>query len=157
MDNEEIARRFDQFALLMEVRGEDAFRVRSYRNAAEAIREWPTPLQQMAATGGVRELQTIPGVGRAISAKITELVARGSFETWDRIMIETPVSVLELLEVDGIGIRTASLLHMRFRVKTLADLKKFVDGDGLDMVDGLGDKSAARIKRSLAQVSGSSR
>ncbi len=156
MDNEEIARRFEQFALLMEIRGEDAFRVRSYRNAAEAIREWPTQLARMAATGGARELQTIPGVGKAISAKIVELIARGSFEAWERIVIETPVSVLNLLKVDGVGIRTAAALHMRFRIKTLEDIVKFTDGGGLEILDGIGEKTIERIKRSLKRLTGGS-
>lgn len=154
MDNEEIANRFEQFALLMEIRGEDSFRVRSYRNAAEAIREWPRALTQLANEGGARELQTIPGVGKAISAKIVELVARGSFEAWDRISTETPISVLDLLKVDGIGIRTATALHTRFRIKTINDLAQFTDGGGLEMVDGVGDKTAERIKRSLKRLSG---
>ena len=152
MTNDEIAGRFEQFATLMEIRGEDNFRVRSYRNAAASAREWPRSLSEMAKAGGARELQTIPGVGRAISQKILELITRGSFEAWDRVTLETPLSVLDLLRVDGIGIRTASLLHTRFRIKTLDDLAKFVDGGGLEMVDGIGEKTAERIRHSLARV-----
>jgi DNA polymerase (family X) len=152
LTNEEIAERFEQFSALMEIRGEDAFRVRSYRNAASSIREWPHSLEKTAKTGGLRELQTIPGVGRAISQKILELVTRGSFDAWDRIMPETPLSVLDLLRVEGIGIRTASLLHTRFRIKTLDDFAQFVDGGGLEMVDGISDKTSERIRRSLAKL-----
>jgi DNA polymerase (family 10) len=69
MNNEAIARRFYRLAALMEIRGDDPFRLRSYRNAAEAIEVWPTSLKEIAETEGIAGLQTIPGVGKAIAGK----------------------------------------------------------------------------------------
>src|SRR5213593_2135798 len=66
MTNDEIARRFERLAMLMEIRGEDRFRIRSYRNAAEMIEVWPTPLAEIACVEGVKGLQALPGVGKAI-------------------------------------------------------------------------------------------
>jgi DNA polymerase (family X) len=149
MDNEVIARRFHRFAALMELRGDDPFRWRSYRNAAEAIEVWPTPLKEIAEKEGVEGLQEIPGVGKAIAGKVIELLARGSFDAWDRLTVETPESVLDLMEIPGIGPKTAALLHQRFKVSSIAELKKFVAGDGLVMVDGIGAKTAEKIKQSL--------
>ena len=149
MDNEAIARRFYRLAALMELRGDDPFRWRSYRNAAEAIEVWPTPLKQIAEDEGVAGLQTIPGVGKAIAGKVIELLARGSFDAWDRLTAETPESVLDLMELPGIGPKTAALLHQRFKVSSLADLKTFVAAGGLDMVDGIGSKTAEKIKEAL--------
>jgi len=149
VNNEAIARRFYRLAALMELRGDDPFRWRSYRNAAEAIEVWPTPLKQIAEDEGVAGLQTIPGVGKAIAGKVIELLARGSFDAWDRLTAETPESVLDLMELPGIGPKTAALLHQRFKVSSLADLKTFVAGGGLDMVDGIGPKTAEKIKEAL--------
>jgi len=149
MDNEAIARRFHRFAALMELRGDDPFRWRSYRNAAEAIEVWPTPLKSIAEQDGIAGLQTIPGVGKAIAGKVIELLSRGSFDAWDRLTAETPESVLDLMEIPGIGPKTAALLHQRFKVSSLAELKKFVAGGGLDLVDGIGLKTAERIKEAL--------
>jgi DNA polymerase (family X) len=151
MTNEEIARRFVRLALLLEIRGEDRFRIRSYRNAAEMIEVWPTPLTQVAREEGVKGLQAIPGVGKAISGKIMELVARGTFAAYERLTAETPESVLDLLDVSGIGLKTAATLYQQFKISSLDDLKKFVAGGGLDLVDGVGEKSAERIKASLAR------
>ena len=151
MDNEAIARRFYRLAALMELRDDDPFRWRSYRNAAEAIEVWPTPLKQIAEQEGVAGLQTIPGVGKAIAGKVIELLTRGSFDAWDRLTAETPESVLDLLELPGIGPKTAGMLHQRFKVSSLDDLKIFVAGGGLDMVDGIGPKTAERIKEALEQ------
>ena len=113
MTNEEIARRFNQMASLMEVRGEDPFRIRSYRMAAEAIETWPTVMAEIAAAEGTTGLPQIPGVGKAIAAKIVELVEKGTFDAWERLTAETPATVLDLLELPGVGPRTAATLHPR--------------------------------------------
>lgn len=149
MDNESIARRFYRLAALMEIRGDDPFRLRSYRNAAEALETWPTPLKQIAKDEGLAGLQSIPGVGKAIAGKIIELLERGTFDAWERITAETPETVLDLLELPGVGPKTAALLHQKFKVSSLKELKKFVTGGGLDIVDGIGPKTAERIKESL--------
>ncbi|HLM56104.1 MAG TPA: helix-hairpin-helix domain-containing protein [Pyrinomonadaceae bacterium] len=149
MRNEEIARRFERLALLMEIRGEDRFRVRSYRNAAEVIETWHEPLERIARAGGAKGLQALPGVGKAISVKVVELLDRGTFEAWERLTAETPESVLDLLEVEGVGLKTAATLYQQFKVSSLEDLRQFVEGGGLDLVDGVGEKSAERITRSV--------
>lgn len=149
MDNASIARRFYRLSALMEVRGDDPFRLRSYRNAAEAIEVWPTPLKEIAEKEGMEGLQEIPGVGKAIAGKVIDLLKKGSFDAWDRLVAQTPETVLDLLEIPGIGPKTAALLHQRFKVSSLLDLKAFVASGGLDMVDGIGPKTAERIKEAL--------
>ena len=149
MDNKEIARRFYRLAALMEVRGDDPFRWRSYRNAAEAIEVWPTSLKKIAEEEGVAGLQEIPGVGKAIAGKVIDLLTKGTFDAWERLTAETPETVLDLLEIPGIGPKTAALLHQRFKVSSLPDLKTFVSSGGLEMVDGIGPKTAERIKEAL--------
>ena len=69
MDNEEIARRFFRLAALMDIRGDDPFRLRSYRNAAEAIETWPMPMQKIAAAEGLAGFSRYPG-GKAIAGKL---------------------------------------------------------------------------------------
>jgi DNA polymerase (family 10) len=150
MDNKEIARRFFRLAALMEVRGDDPFRLRSYRNAAEAIEVWPTSLKEIADQDGVTGLQEIPGIGKAIAGKVVDLLTKGTYDAWERLIAETPETVLDLLEIPGIGPKTAALLHQRFKVSSLPDLKAFVASGGLDMVDGIGPKTAERIKEALA-------
>src|SRR3954453_18755885 len=98
MDNEEIARRFNRMASLMEVRGEDPFRLRSYRMAAEAIETWPAPMKEIADKEGAAGLQEIPGGGKANDVRIVEELKKGSFDAWDRLTAEPPETVLDLLE-----------------------------------------------------------
>ena len=150
MNNDAIARRFHRLAALMEVRGDDPFRWRSYRNAAEAIEVWPTPLQEIAEKEGVAGLQEIPGVGKAIAGKVIDLLNKGTFDAWERLTAETPETVLDLLEIPGIGPKTAALLHQRFKVSSIDEMKAFVASGGLDLVDGIGPKTAEKIKEALS-------
>lgn len=152
MTNEELARRFERLARLMEIRGDDKFRVRSYRNAAETLETWPSSVEKIARDEGQKGLQTLPGVGKAISGKIVELLERGTFDAWERLKAETPESVLDLLEVEGVGIKTAATLYQRFKVSSLKDLLQFVEGGGLDLVDGVGEKTAERIAHSARKL-----
>ncbi|HEX8845094.1 MAG TPA: helix-hairpin-helix domain-containing protein [Pyrinomonadaceae bacterium] len=152
MDNEAIAERFNRLANLMEIRGDDRYRIRSYRNAAEIIETWPTPLRKIAMEEGVKGLQTLPGVGKAISGKIIELLERGTFAAWEKLTAETPETTLDILRVGGIGLKTAATLHQQFKISSIDDLKKFVAGGGLEMVDGIGEKSAERIMESLKRL-----
>jgi DNA polymerase (family X) len=152
MTNEELARRFERLALLMEIRGDDKFRVRSYRNASETLETWPGPVAAIAREGGLKGLQTLPGVGKAISGKIVELLERGTFDAWERLKEETPETVLDLLEVEGVGVKTASALYRQFKVSSLEDLRAFAEGGGLDLVDGVGEKTAERIRASVARL-----
>ena len=150
MDNESIARRFNRLAALMELRGDDPFRLRSYRNAAEAIETWPTPMREIYDREGITGLLSIPGIGKAIAGKIVELLDKGTFDAWERLILETPETLLDLLALPGIGPKTAWLLHDKFKLSSLDDLKKFVAAGGLDGVDGIGAKTAEKIKGSLA-------
>ena len=151
MDNEQIARRFNRMAGLMEIRGEDSFRLRSYRMAAEAIETWPTPVKEIAAKEGAAGLQEIPGVGKALAGKIVDLVERGTFDAWEKLIAETPETVLDLLELPGVGPKTAAMLHQKYKIASLADLRKFADAGGLETADGIGPKTAERIKSNLSK------
>jgi len=152
MTNADIASRFNQMASLMEVRGEDSFRVRSYRMAAEAIETWPAEMADISRDEGLGGLLEIPGVGKALAGKIVELVDTGTFDAWERLTAETPATVLDLLELPGVGPKTAALLHQKFKIASLEDLRKFTAGGGLEMVDGIGPKTAERIRRNLERL-----
>ena len=123
--------------------------MRSYRNAAETLETWPSSVAAIAREEGLKGLQSLPGVGKAISGKIVELCERGTFEAYEKLIAESPETVLDLLDVSGIGIKTAAVLHQQFKISSLDDLKKFVAGGGLEMVDGVGERTAERIAASL--------
>ncbi len=152
MKNDELAERLVRLADLMEIRGDDYFKIRSYRNAAEVISDWTTPLEKIASEEGQQGLQTLPGVGKAISGKIIEILEKGTFDAWEKLISKTPVTALDLLTVDGIGIKTAATLFQKFKIASLENLKEFVEGGGLATVDGIGERSEQRIRESLARL-----
>jgi len=149
MTNPEIAEVFRRLANLMELREDNPFKIRSYRTAADTIEDTPTPLADMLSAGGVSALKELPGIGEAISKKIVDLLATGTFKAYEEIKAEIPETTLDLLKVEGIGMGTLKILHRQFRLTNLPDFAKFVAGGGLNSVPGFGEKSQERIRRSL--------
>src|SRR4051812_16889203 len=123
MRNAEVARLFEDIADMLEVQGESAFRYRAYREAAQQIAVLPTPIEEVAAAG---HLAQIPGVGKAIAAKIDEYLASGRLAYYERLREQVPPGLVALLNVPGVGPRTAQLLHHHLGVASLDDLQRAV-------------------------------
>jgi len=102
MENREIARLLEETADLMEIAGENPFRIRSYRNAAAAIERHPERIAGLLA-GGAESVTRIPGIGKGLAAVLQEIAARGSFEQRDRLLEKYPPTALELLKIQGLG------------------------------------------------------
>lgn len=149
LTNSAIAERFRAFGDLLEIRGDDHFKVRAYHEAASTIRDWNSPIADIARSAGAKGLRKIPGVGKAISEKIVEIVETGTFKSWEKTVAETPVSVLELLTVDGVSTSIAAKLFGTFKIATIEDLRQFAEGGGLDMIDNLSQPGASRIRAAL--------
>lgn len=151
VENRDIARVLHRIADLLEFQDENPFKLRSYRLAAETIEAMPDSLAEMAGRGGAKELQLIPGIGKSISAQILEIIATGTSSVFEALKAVTPESVLDLLRVRGIGLKTAQMLYREFGIKNLEDLQAFVAGGGLHVIPGLGAKKIQRIQASLAR------
>ncbi|MBO0720157.1 MAG: hypothetical protein J2P41_05005 [Blastocatellia bacterium] len=149
--NHEIAVVFRRLADLLELRDENPFKVRSYRTAAETIEETATPLFELAASGGSSKLRELPGIGEAISKKIVDLLETGTFKLYEEVKSEIPETVLDLLKVEGLSLKTVQLLFRQFHLTNLEDFAKFVEGGGLNRVPRLSEKTQARIMASIRQ------
>ncbi|HWQ35362.1 MAG TPA: helix-hairpin-helix domain-containing protein [Blastocatellia bacterium] len=152
MTNEEVAAVFRRLADLMELCDDNPFKLRAYRNAAEVIEDFSTPLAEIVEVGGAAALRDLPGIGAAISSKIIEVLETGTCRAYEEIKREIPESVLDLLRVEGIGMKTAQILFRQFKITTLDDLAKFVRGGGLRSVPRLGDKAQSRIAASVFKL-----
>jgi DNA polymerase (family 10) len=152
VDNSEVARVLQQIADMLEFKNENPFKFRSYQMAAETIGSMGTPIADIIARGGAAELQTIPGIGKTISAQILEIIESRRSSYFEELTKDVPASVLDLRKVSGIGLKTAQLLYRDFGIKSLADLKAFVDAGELSSIPGLGEKTTARVKASLARL-----
>jgi DNA polymerase (family 10) len=152
MTNQEIAGVFRRLADLMELGEENPFKIRAYRTAAETIEDTTTPLAEMVSEGGVARLRELPGVGEAISGKIAELLETGTFKAYEEIKAKIPETTLDLLRVEGVGLKTLQILYQRFQITNLDDFAKFVEGGGLRSVPHMGEKTQGRIRASLNEL-----
>ena len=152
IDNAEVARVLQQIADMLEFKNENPFKFRSYQMAAETIGPMGTPVTDIVSRGGAGELQKIPGIGKTISTQILEIVQTGKSAYFEELTKDVPATVLDLRRVSGVGLKTAQLLYRDLGVKSLEDLKSFAEGGGLASVPGLGEKTIARITKSLRRL-----
>jgi DNA polymerase (family 10) len=151
-DNQHVAGVLRRISEMLEFQGENEFKLRAFRMAAENIESMETPVAEMVAQGGAAELQKIPGIGKAISSQIAEIVQTGKSVYFEELTRVVPASVLDLRRIPGVGLKTAQLLYRDFAVKSLAELKTLADTGGLKSVPGLGEKTISRIKSSLERL-----
>src|SRR5258708_38858678 len=100
MENREIGQLLSETADLMEIAGEDGFRIRSYRNGASAIESYPERIENILKDPE-RKVTDIPGIGKGLAAVLKEIIERGSFERRDQMLERYPPTALELLRIQG--------------------------------------------------------
>src|SRR6516164_6270764 len=101
VQNAEVAAMFDQAAELLEIQGENPFRVRAYRRAARVIETLPQNVRSMLATGA--DLSELPGIGKDLAGKIAGIVDTGHFELLDSLKKKLPGQLGEIAEIPGLG------------------------------------------------------
>ena len=148
--NAEIARKLKDIRLLMEFAGEPFFKFMAYERAAETI-ENAGPVPELIASG---ELVKLPGVGKTIAGRIAEIVTTGTSEYYEELAAQFPPSLFEVLEVPGIGMKTAQALFSERGIASLADLERAVLNDELAGVGRLGKKSLENVKRGILAQKG---
>lgn len=156
MENPEIARLLAETADLMEIAGEDPFRIRSYRNAAAAIESHPERIVDILRDPA-RDVTSIPGIGRSLAAALREIAERGSFARRDEMLAKYPPTALELLRIPGVGPKTVRALWEHFRVSTIEDLARLCEEHRIRELRGMGAKTEQKILEGIAhyrQVAG---
>ncbi|HEY8291259.1 MAG TPA: helix-hairpin-helix domain-containing protein [Thermomicrobiales bacterium] len=146
MENRQIAAAFRELADLMDIAGEDRFRVSAYRRASDTIRHEPRPLAELAAR---HQIQSLPGIGPAIGAEIAEMLTTGEFARLTAMREALPAVVIALMRVPGIGPKTAASLHARFNLPDLASYEQAFQAGALKTVKGIGAHREAEILSGL--------
>ena len=141
MENKDFAALFTRIARLLEVKGEDRFKTAAYERAAATIAGMETPLEHLTE----KELINLPGIGKAIASKILELVGTGKLEFLEQLEKEVPTSLMELLEIPGVGPRRASLFWKTCNVQTVDDLEAAAQSGQLRQLPGIGQNTEAQI------------
>jgi DNA polymerase (family 10) len=148
MENKEIARLLHETADLMEVAGEDGFRIRSYRNAAAVIASYPERIADIVCNPE-RKVTDVPGIGKGLAAVLAEICERGSFERRDEMLARYPASALELLKIQGLGPKSIALLYEHHGVKTVDDLERICREQKLRTLPRMGAKLEEKVLRSI--------
>ncbi|MFO7169554.1 MAG: DNA polymerase/3'-5' exonuclease PolX [Chloroflexota bacterium] len=149
LTNREIADVFHAIADLMEILGEDRFRTQAYRRAGDALADLPQPLSVYRERG---ELGQIPGVGKAITDKIEELLDTGELQFYSKLRARVPEGVREILRIPNVGPRTAGRLYQELGITSLAELKAAAEDGRLRGIKGFGEKTIQGILQGIAQA-----
>ncbi|CAI8016780.1 DNA polymerase/3'-5' exonuclease PolX [Geodia barretti] len=145
--NEEIAELFEHLGMMLEMKGDSAFKIRAYQRAARTIEELSFPLDQAVADG--QKLTGIPGIGKAISEKIHELVTTGQVQTFERVKSELPEGALNLLAIPGIGPKTAVLIGTELGISTIEGVEQAAQDGRLASLPRMGKRAADSILRHI--------
>jgi DNA polymerase (family 10) len=146
MKNAVLSELFDQMADIMEILGEDKFRINTYRKVGRIIGDMPAEVETMLATGKLAET---PGIGKSSLAKIEEFVKTGTITAHKQLLSKIPPTLLELLTIPGVGPKGAKAVYERLNVTTIADLKKALADGSVAQLPGFGEKKAAAIQRGI--------
>jgi len=142
MKNSEIARVFADIADLLELKGENVFKIRAYQRAVRSIEHLPVELEQLVTEEKLRE---VPGVGEAIAKKITELVTTGKLDYYEKLKAEFPEGISTLLDIPGIGPKTAMLLSSELGIRSADELEAAIVGGQVARLYRMGDKTGENI------------
>ncbi len=149
MDNSLIADAFDEMAELLELRGENAFRVRAYRNGAKAIRELSESIAEILKDPE-RDLKDVPGIGQTLADKAKVLVETGQLPQLDKLRTETPPILHRLTRIPGMGVKKALMLHRELGINSLEELKQACEEHRVRSLKGFGEKTEASILAGLS-------
>jgi DNA polymerase (family 10) len=142
MTNRDVAEVFREIGDMMDILGENRFKVLAYRRASENILNLGQDIRVYWRAG---TLQEIPGIGIAIAEKIDELLSTGRLEFHERLQDEVPPGVVSLLEIPGVGPKTAKLLWEQLGLQSVAEVEAAARSGDLGKLPGLGAKSEAKI------------
>ena len=147
MNNAQIAETFESIAGLLEMKGEKVFTIRAYQRAARTIERLPTELRAMLREE--QDLREIPGIGKAISEKIAEMVETDSLAYYDRLKAEFPDGILDVMQIPGLGPKTVRRLWDELGVTDISGLQAAIDDGSLAGLPRLGKKTAENIARQI--------
>jgi DNA polymerase (family 10) len=145
--NQDVAEQFELLADLLELEGEDAFRVIAYRRAAQRMRETAGSIAQLALDGKAKELS---GIGKTIEEKIVQIVRTGRIDALAKREERIPPDVRLFMKLPGLGPKTAAKIWLQLGVTTLDGLKDAAEQERLRSLPGLGAKTEENVLRALA-------
>lgn len=146
MRNSEIASIFSHIADILEIKGENPFRVRAYQKVVRVLESLTEEVEEIYKAG---ELKNISGVGEGIAKKIEEVLTTGKLQYYEDLKESVPSGLVELLNISEVGPKTASLLYKELGINSVKDLEKAVKGHRIKDLPGMGEKTEENIRRGI--------
>lgn len=150
--NEDVAAAFDEIADLLDIQGENPFRIRAYRRAAQVVRSLPRDLGEL---GGEEELDALPGVGADLAGKIIELRSTGRLRALETLRRRVPPGLRALLSLPGLGPVRVRALRARLGIRGIDDLQRALTEGRLTSLKGFGTGLESRLRGALADKAAS--
>jgi DNA polymerase (family 10) len=150
LENREIARILSETADLMEIAGDDSFRIRSYRNGATAVEGYPERIVDILRNPE-RKVTDIPGIGKGLALVLQEIVTRASCDRRDELLQKFPPTALEFLKIQGLGPKGIALIFEHFHIATIDELERLCLDQKLRDLPRMGAKLEEKVLRSIAQ------
>lgn len=147
MDNKMVAKIFEELATLLELHGENPFKVNAYLTAAKTIEGLAETIDKYYEEN---RLQKLKGVGKSISKKIEELMKTGKIEVLESLRKRTPAGLIEMLKIPGLGPKRIKVLYDKLGVKTIQELQYACEENRLLTLEGFGQKTQGKIKHGLS-------
>jgi len=145
MTNAEIADTFGIVGKILDLLGENPFRVRAYQRADQTIATLSTELRELYDAKGLDGLQEIDGIGKDLSLKIEELLNTGKLQYLFDLEKQVPKGLLDVMQIPGMGPKKTKFVWEKFQVESIADLEKLAMSGALTTLKGWGEKSVANI------------
>ncbi len=146
MKNQEVAEIFRQVAALLEIKGDNPYRIRAYQRAAQNIEALTVEVEELAAKG---KLERIPGIGKDLAQKIKEILETGTLSLYEELKQEVPPELLKFLEIPGMGPKKAKIIYETLGIKSLEELEKACLEHKLSRLPGFGPKTEQNILKGL--------
>jgi len=147
VDNHPIAQVFAEIADLLEIKGENVFKIRAYRSAADTINAWADPVARMDE----KQLLDLPGIGKDLAKKIRELAETGTCRFHQDLLLEFPPTILDLLRLQGVGPKTVALLYSSLNIRSVEELVEAAKAGRLRALKGMGAKKEALILKAVEE------
>jgi len=145
LDNNAIARILREIADLLEIKNDNPFKIRAYRNGADIASNHPHDLARLSEN----ELREIPGIGKDLASRIHEIADTGDAEFHRELIAEFPPTILDLLHLQGVGPKTVATLYRELGIRTLEDLEAAAKDGRVRGLKGMGVKKEALILKAL--------
>lgn len=146
MKSQEVAKIFREIAQILELKGDNPFRIRAYERAAQNVENLGENLEIMARED---KLATLPGIGSDLAEKIKEIISRGTLKYYEKLKKDIPSGLIDMLNIQGLGPKTVKLIYDKLGVDTVAKLEKAAKSGKLRKIEGIREKTEENILRGI--------